>query len=189
MKEKLIANMQAQYHLSKEFTAYLYQVSRIETLKKGRLLQRIGDASEHIWFLGHGYLKSRYFDQSGKQHVTRFWKENEFILVKDSFNNKSPASDEIISMEKVTALSVDYQQVQHVLTTYPESNRLGRWLHVTDERSSRLRLNLLTLPTDEAYRQFCEKFKNFPLNRLLQQDIAAYLNCSPHTISMIRRKK
>jgi len=189
MKEKLIASIQAQYHLSKEFTAYLYQVSRLETLKKGRLLQRIGDTSEHIWFLGQGYVKSRYFDQSGKQHITRFWKENELILVKDSFNNKSQALDDIVSMENVTALSVDYQQVQQVLTTYPESNRLSRWVHVTDERSSRLRLNLLTLPTDEAYALFCEKFKHFPLNRFLQQDIAAYLNCSPHTISMIRRKK
>lgn len=189
MKEELISRILAKRIVSRDFSAYLLNQIRVEKLKKGHALLKKGEICHHIWLIEKGLAKSRYFDQTGKQIITRFWKENEIMLAKGSFNDRVPAKEDIILLENAVVVSINFPQAQFIYHTFPESHTIARQIHVTDEHSNRLRFHLLTLPASDAYKAFCQEFKSVPFTRFQQQDIAAYLNLSPHTVSMIRREK
>lgn len=184
MKKEMIKKVLESANISSGMSSYLLEYARVDSHKKGYLLVHKGQICQRAWFLVKGLAKSRYFDQNGKQLITRFWKENQIILAKESFNLPLPAAEDIVLLENCTLLSVDHRQEQHLGSLFAETQSLARQIHLADERQNQLRSHLLTLSTAQAYGLFC---KNFDANRFQLQDIGAYLNRTPQSISRIRR--
>lgn len=186
MKKQMIRQILDNQNISSPVAAYLLEQARLEDHRKGHVLLKNGEICQRVWFLVKGLAKSRYFDQSGKQLITRFWQENSIILAKESFNERTAGKQDLVLLEDSTLLSLDYQQEKVLQSQYPESQRFTRRLHLMDERQNQLRAHLLTLPAAQAYAMFCAEFD---CNRFLLQDIAAYLNRTPQSISRVRRYK
>ena len=56
--------------------------------KKGDIIASPGRRADEIWFIAKGLAKEFHLEQSGKTVITTFWKENELMLIADSFFQK-----------------------------------------------------------------------------------------------------
>jgi len=172
--------------LSSEFKNYLHQSAIREDLPKGTMLLKSGDKFNQTWFVLAGLIKSRYFDEDGKQIVTRFWKENEIVLPKGGFMENMESLEDIILLEDCKLLSIHNKQIEFAYHAFSETYKLGRKIHFKDSRKQYQRAAILVLPAVKAYAAFCQ---HFPCNRIQLQDIAYFLNIRPYTLSRIRAKR
>lgn len=184
MKEEIIKQMLGNEKVGNGLFQYLLEKARLETQKKGHVLLRNGDICQHVWYIEKGLVKSRYFDQTGKELISRFWQEKEYILAKYSFNNGVPALEDIVLLEDSILFSINRSQQQHIDSQFPQITKLARKVHIMDDHHNQLRSHMLTETTAEAYNRFC---KEFSISRFKQKDIAAYLNRSAQAISKVRR--
>ena len=174
--------------LSDDFVAYLEASISVQQYMKGERLVGQTQITHKTWFVYSGLLKSCYFDQSGRQIITRFYREQELILINsgDDSDGKTRAREEIILLEDCTLFSINSQQLQYIFENFDESHRITRRIYLIDSRKKDLRSRLLVMPAAEAYVEFC---RHFPCQRMLLQDIAYYLNIRPYSLSRIRKRK
>jgi len=172
--------------LSEAFTSFLQHKTRPIHYRKGHLLIRAGDRFNQTWFMNAGLAKSRYFDEAGKQVVTRFWKENEIVIPKGAFMENMVSLEDIVLLEDSKLLAISNKEVEFAYQAFVETHVLSRKIHFQDSRKQYQRASLLVLPAIRAYPEFC---RLFPCNRILLQDIAYFLNIRPYTLSRIRAKR
>lgn len=171
--------------LDSAMEAYLQNNVSINNYPKGYILKSNGITSDRIWFVGKGLLKSRHFDQNGKQIVTRFWTEYEMILLKRK-NGAATDTEQIVLLEDSILLTLTNHQLEVLYTDFHRVHQITRRIYLSELRKRDIRPSLLVMPAADAYANFCHLF---PCQRLLLQDIAYYLNIRPYSLSRIRRLK
>lgn len=173
--------------ISEALKAFLNEELRVDVLPKENKLIRKDQLVDRTWFIVKGLAKSCYDDPNGKQIVTRFWKENETLLLKTKDLQNGPVrfSEEITLLEQTTLLSLHHNQIKYIYAHYPEIHEITRKIYLADIRKRDLRSRLLVMSATLAYEEFC---LHFPCQRLRLQDIAYYLNIRPYSLSRIRAK-
>lgn len=184
--KKLNEYLSALTPLSSEFKNYLHKTAIKQDFPKGTTLLKSGEKFSQTFFVLAGLIKSRYFDEDGKQVVTRFWKENEIVLPKGGFMENMESLEDIVLLEDCKLLSIHNKQIEFAYHAFSETYKLSRKIHFKDSRKQYQRATLLVLPAVKAYPAFCQLF---PCNRILLQDIAYFLNIRPYTLSRIRAKR
>lgn len=156
-------------------------------LKKGQHINAIV-GSGTAYFIVKGLIKSYYHDESGVQIATRFWKENEVVLLKkkDTDTGSNLPVENLLTLEDTELIAAKQLDFSWMLENLPGCGSLFRKIYVADLRGWAIRSSLLVLPATKAYEQFC---LHFPCQRIMLRDVAYYLNIRPYTLSRIRRKR
>ena len=170
------------YPMSPAFTAALDQALTLKNFRKGDLLKQSGK-TPMIWFLESGLAKGYYQDQEGKEHVSRFWKQGQVMLLA-SGPTHSTAADRILLLEDSQVSTLSDSSLLFLYHTFSEAPKIASKIILKDRNQGELKSFLCSLPTAQGYVQFQQVF---PAARLMLKDIASYLEISPGRMSEIRR--
>lgn len=182
MKTQLIEYLEAIYPLSDEFKKSLAEVIVTKTVSKTDTLTQSNTIAS-IWLLEKGMAKGCYDDQYGKEHVTRFWKQGELMLL--SYDRAAYIrADRIVLLENSIVSTISYASIIFLYDRFAETAKLASRILLNDRNLSEQRAFLCALPKGEAYLEFK---RLFPWQRLLHKDIASYLDISRGRLSEIKR--
>lgn len=179
---KLTDHFAALYPLGQEFKLALDQALIQKRYKKGDVLRQNGQ-TPMIWYIKSGLAKGYYQDQEGKEHVTRFWKEDQVMLLATGSMHKT-AADRIMLLEDSLLTTLSDSSIIYLYHSFREAPKLSSKIILNDRNHSELKSFLCSLPAAQGYEQFRQIF---PEHRLLLKDIASYLEISPGRMSEIRR--
>jgi len=179
---KLIDHFAKLYPLSGEFRTAFENLLIEKRFRKGQVLHHAGQTPT-IWFVRSGLVKGYYDDLDGKEHVTRFWKEGQIILLASDMRHKT-AADRIMVLEDSYLTTISDSGLIHLYHTFREGSKLSSKILLNDRNLSELKSFLSSLPSVQGYEQFQEIF---PAERILLKDIASYLEITPGRLSEIRR--
>jgi len=171
--------------LSDTFVTELSARVRRYTLRKGSPLKSPG-SGKSLWYVQRGILKASYFDDDGREHISRFWRENQIVLIKPNSYKDISSADYLIMLEDTVLFFLSGRDVLYLLANFAEASRIASILIRQDRDQAELLSYLLRLPLRQAYGKFG---KIHPASRIPIQDIARYLGVSPKRISEIRAFK
>ncbi|MEO8794259.1 MAG: Crp/Fnr family transcriptional regulator [Daejeonella sp.] len=154
--------------------------------KKGDILASPGRRADEIWFIAKGLAKEFHIEACGKVVVTTFWKENELMLISDSFFLKLPSDRYIQLIEDCSLFNLESKKAHELLHLYPELQSIIYKIQSITQKKIEDRGALMMLRGTERYENFCE---NFPHTRISIVDAASYLGLTRVGLSKIRGKK
>lgn len=150
---------------------------------RGQILASPGKRADEIWYVVKGLAKEYYYEDSGKCIISSFWKENELMLIPESFFRKTPSDRYIELIEDSVLLGLSGRQVLRLQLAHPEIHSLGYGILSQAKRKSDEKASLLFYNARERYSLFCEKF---PWERISVADTASYLGLTRETVSAVR---
>ncbi len=167
----------------------LQQSIKVIFVKKGTLLQYLGDKSTNIFFIKQGCLRSYTIDNKGKEHVFMFAPENWIISDLAAHVNKKPAQLFIDCVEDSEIEVIPANYVDPVLSIAHISTEIGieKLLNRIATLQHRI-IMLMSASAQERYEDFLVTYPNLS-QRIPQKMIASYLGITPQALSVIRRTK
>jgi CRP-like cAMP-binding protein len=154
--------------------------------KKGDIIASPGRRADEIWFIAKGLAKEYHLEQTGKTVITTFWKENELMLIADSFFQKHRSDRYIQLIEDSILFNLESKHAHELLHLFPEIHTIQHKIHSISKRKAEDRGSLMTMNGSARYRFFCE---NFPHSRISIADTASYLGLTRVGLSQIRGRK
>ncbi|SKC18542.1 Crp/Fnr family transcriptional regulator [Dyadobacter psychrophilus] len=170
--------------ISADLRSYLSNQLHVQAISKGEPLFSDLRHASRTWMLCSGLLKSTYTDDSGKQIVSRFWQEGDIVLSKN--RAVFEPGERITTVETSIVLYMDAVATEYVLDHFSLGHLLARKIYFNDAKQREFRAKLMQIPPSEAYELFCQAY---PAERMLLQDIAAFLNIRPYSLSRIRARR
>lgn len=172
--------------VSSQLDSEIREKARKILLKKGEIIHSPGTRIDQIWYIAKGLIKEYYEDKvSEKEVITAFWKENEFMILTDSYYRKNQPAGFIKIIEDSILLTIDSKQAQKIRSLYPETQSLECAIINAAKEKDYDKMELVNLSANERNNRFCEKQ---PYRRISVNDAAAYLGLSRETVSMIRSR-
>jgi CRP-like cAMP-binding protein len=179
---KITDHFAAFYPLGQPFLTALKKAMIHKSYQKGDILKLNGQ-TPMIWYIQSGLAKGYSLDQEGNERVSRFWKEDQVMLLTGG-NQYQTAADSIMLLEDSRITTLSDSSVLYLYHTFAEAAKLSNKIILNDRNYSEIKSFLCSLPTRHGYEQFQQLF---PSERLLLQDIASYLETTPGRISVVRR--
>lgn len=151
-------------------------------LKEGRLCQKLG-------FIVSGGVKMFSTDFSGKENVTCFKFENQFITSYTDFVAQQVSKKSIQCIERSAILTLSHAAYSNLLLRFPAWQSLATLLLEKDyEEKERYLLTYGNQPAEEKYRLCQNQFRGQE-SRLTLADLASYLGITSRTLSRIKGKQ
>lgn len=154
-----------------------------ETLKPGQILFK-DIQKPQVLFVHRGILKGFYYDDRGREHVTRFWAENQVILLTNAHQPTITTADHLQALELSRLSAITNASAGPLKLSAGHVARFTAKVLLSDRNMGELKTHLCALPARQAYGEFQ---KLFPSNSLPLRDIASFLGITPQTISEIRK--
>ena len=158
------------------------------TYRKGDQLERIGDPARWLAFVTEGCFKYvNYGINDGRDHITWFSFEGEFVVDYPTFLYGRPSQTTIEAMMPSRVIRVTGQQLEQFFDQSKETMKLRAIIaeHILFQFRSRY-LELHCTTARERYDMLMQRCPGI-VKLLDLQDIASFLNVHPNTISKIRR--
>ena len=158
------------------------------TYRKGDQLERIGDPARWLAFVTEGCFKYvNYGINNGRDHITWFSFEGEFVVDYPTFLYGRPSQTTIEAMMPSRVIRVTGQQLEQFFDQSKETMKLRAIIaeHILFQFRSRY-LELHCTTARERYDMLMQRCPGI-VKLLDLQDIASFLNVHPNTISKIRR--
>ena len=181
----LIDHLESFYPLSPEFKSALRASITNQKLKKGYVMYP-NEGMPSVWYLRSGLAKGNYYDQDGKEHITRFWKQGETMLLADVTPNTALAASQITLLEDSAVTVISEKNTAYLYNRFAEAPKLSSKILLNDRSKAEIKSHLRTLPAAQAYQEFKEVF---PADRIILKDISCYLEISQTWLSDIRKKR
>lgn len=186
--EKLISFLKRQHAVSASLEAELRRGCRFTKKKKNEFLLFEGEVCHYAWYLQEGLVRC-YYERDEHEITTWFLEEDHVIVLFESLFRQKKSIFNIQALEDCELYGIRYEDILHVLETYPEARYIRTV--VTDRYSKlkdiRIRATSMRDPTDR-YTYFIRHFPNLP-GRLTLEQIASYLNISKSSVARARRHR
>jgi CRP-like cAMP-binding protein len=173
-----LKHLKALYPVNTEFSEAVQGLIQIKRIKKGEELSPTRPAS--VWYIHKGLVKGYYDDPDGKQHITRFWKEKDVILMMLPMDDGLQAT----ALEDCQVAYLSGRKLLYLYNHFSETAKLSSKILAGEQSRSHLKIHLSALNATAAYKQFKDEF---PFERILLKDTASYLEVTPGTLSEIRK--
>jgi CRP-like cAMP-binding protein len=147
-------------------------------VKKGAVLQRIGDISSKVFLVESGLLRSYIIDDKGKEHIYMFGPEN--WLVADSCEPNTPCQLFIDALEDTI---INVATKEELLKEGPDLTALLRRLDTMQNRI----IMLMSSNAKKRYEHFTKTYPNI-IQRVPLKMVASYLGITPEALSRIRNE-
>jgi CRP-like cAMP-binding protein len=181
--ESLISYLSTITKLSPAYIGALRSSLEEEQYKPHQVIHAAGQVESRLWFIGTGFARSYYFDQTGKEHTLSFYLENEVIFSYKGFWGE--ATDYYLEvLAPATLISLPYEALNKFIEQYPETRALVNIFTRQRYYQELFKSRLMTWAAEERYHQFRkanpEIFKIASI-RL----IASYLNMTRENLSRL----
>jgi len=186
--EKVISFVNNLHPLSGSLEAELRNAFRFTRKKKNDFLLYEGEVCRYAWYLQKGLVRC-YYDRDEHEVTTWFIEEDHVIVLFKSLFGQKKSLFNIQTLEDCELYGMPYEDILHVLETYPEARHIRTI--ITDRYSNlkdiRIRATSMRDPNDR-YAYFVRHFPHLP-GRLTLEYIASYLNMSKSSVARARRHK
>ena len=158
-----------------------------KTFARKTIIVPEGQVCQHVYFINSGAV--RLFNRTnGLDRNAEYVFENNWISEYRSFVTRSPAIQALEAIEDCEMLMLNYEDVQENYNANPKFERFGRLIAefiLAQTSNNEIETGLYT--PEERYLRLIEK-DSVMLQRLTQQQIAAYLGIQPESLSRIRKR-
>ncbi|QSE98972.1 Crp/Fnr family transcriptional regulator [Fulvivirga lutea] len=151
-------------------------MKRIE-IKKGQILQRIGELNSKVYQVESGLLRSYAISDNGKEHIFMFASEG--WIIADNVPPDTPSDLFIDALED----SVVWQKQKDTHKEH-DVQKLIKRLNVLQKRV----IMLMCASGIERYEHFIATYPNI-VQRVPQKMIASYLGITPEALSKLKRER
>lgn len=187
--EELITKIKSIITLSSKAEDYLFSISKVKTVYKGKVLISQGQTVKKTYFVTDGCLRSYCIDKNGKEHTLQFaiknWWISDFIAI---YNNEL-ATLNVECITNANIIEFNAKELDEIHSLFPEFEvfqRKNLERHVVSLHKRIL--NQLQLSAQERYDLFLEQYPyidQFAPNYY----IASYLGITQQSLSRIRVEK
>lgn len=147
-------------------------------VKKGTVLQRIGDVNSKVYQVESGLLRSYSIDEKGKEHIYMFAPENWIIA-----DNCAPDSPCALSIDVIEDAVLIVSEKNEVIAN-ADAHSLVRRLFALQNRITML----MSASVIERYEHFVATYPDI-VQRVPQKMIASYLGVTPEALSKAKGDK
>lgn len=153
-------------------------MSTIQLIKKGTLLQEVGQCPQVAYEVKKGLLRSFFVDEGGKEHTFMFAPEGWIIadLEASAFGRATRLAIEALEDSEV--------EVRLMAKVENEFNRMHRRAGALQRRV----LMMMSTSALERYEFFLETYPQLS-GRISQKLIASYLGITPQALSKLRAER
>ncbi|SDK54265.1 cAMP-binding domain of CRP or a regulatory subunit of cAMP-dependent protein kinases [Pedobacter sp. ok626] len=167
------------------FSAQFFKPIR---LKKGDFFIREDESCRHIGFIASGAVKAYGVDKEGKENITCFKFENEFVTSFPEFVTQKKSRRSIRTIEDSVIYRINYPDYQHLLDQVTAWNGVIKSVMEHEyNQKERYLLNSNNRPAVDKYRHVlsCEPML---VQRIATQDLASYLGITQRSLTRAKRQ-
>lgn len=169
--------------LSAEEINYSKQFFKPVRLKKGDFFIREGETCLHIGFITDGAVKAYAIDQEGKENITCFKFENEFVTSFSEFVAQEKSRRSIKTIEDSLIYTISYTDYQHLLGQVTAWNKVIK--SVIEQEYTQKESYLLNYNNRSAVDKYRHVLSSEPMlvQRVSTQDLASYLGITQRSLT------
>jgi len=157
------------------------------SFRKGKLLLKAGEISDHIYFIKKGAVRG-FIRDGAKDITTWITAENEIVSSISSLDMKEPAQENMQAIENCELLALTYSDFQDLYIKFPEFNILARKLLQKYYQDAERRAFIARVTkAEKKYRLFLIRYGHLA-NRIPLKYIASFLGITLETLSRVRKK-
>lgn len=188
MSELLLENLEKYVHLEKEEKQQVLAAMHPRKLRKRQYFLQEGDVSTHSAYVLSGCIRTYFIDRNGFEHILQFAIEGWWASDLSSFIYQQPGRLNIDALEDSELLTLSRADQLALCEQCPKMEKYFRILSENSLASHQNRLlENLSLPARERYVNFVKRYPLF-MQRLPQNQVAAYLGITPEFLSKIRHQ-
>ena len=174
--------------LSPEASDDLEALLKTKEFKKGEFINKEGQICKDFFFVDYGLVKHYYY-LNGNQYITRFFCENDFFIIMDSFLNYSPAEYTTIALEDTQITYLKNNDLEYLCKKHHSIETfIRKYISFVAFITINRFKSMLNQDATERYNNFLSEYKHI-LQRISLGDTASYLGMSQVSLSRIRAKK
>ena len=159
---------------------------RTKKIKKGAVIFREGEYTQHIFFVSKGVLRAYSLDTKGKEHIVQFAPENWLIGDRNSMVDQ-PSIFFVDAIEDTEIVLLPNNFLDVASADLPSLLPMQVTLLNNSIRFMQKRINMLLAATaTERYVDFLKTYPSLTL-RVPQWMIASYLGITPESLSRVRK--
>jgi CRP-like cAMP-binding protein len=170
-----------------ELTNLLYHFTE-KPFHKGDFLVREGQVCHYVFFIKKGMVKL-CSSNNDREFIMRFFSENMFVTVFNSFTDKTPSHFRIKALEDGIALMLHRDKMEEICSDNHKTESFFRKL--TQWTASQMVTRLTGMLENDAgarYKLFTENSGEL-MQRISLGDLASYLGITQASLSKIRGKR
>lgn len=169
--------------LSAEEINFSAQFFKPISLKKGDFFIREDEPCRHIGFIASGAVKAYAIDNEGKENITCFKFENEFVTSFPEFVRQEKSRRSIRAIEDSIIYRIIYPDYQHLLARVVAWN--GVIKSVIEQEYNQKERYLLNYNNRSAVDKYRHILSNEPMlvQRVATQDLASYLGITQRSLT------
>jgi len=196
LRQNFKADMMARYavdeHVFDETSRCIEPLAVPFAVRRGELLQRVGQASREVFWLTGGVARVGYVSEGGNEVTMRFATESHIANAYEDlleFRGDMPARSFIVAETSVQGFRFDWEQMsvarsQHpVLTAY-----MTRLLEYAVCSQARRFVTHTASSAEERLANFRNEYPNLE-RRISQKVLASYLQITPAYLSQLMRRE
>ncbi|MCQ9635784.1 Crp/Fnr family transcriptional regulator [Chryseobacterium sp. WG23] len=162
------------------FSAQFFKPVR---LKKGDFFIREDESCRHIGFIASGAVKAYAVDKEGKENITCFKFENEFVTSFSEFVAQEKSRRSIRTIEDSIIYRINYPDYQHLLGQVTAWNGLIKSVMEQEyTQKERYLLNYNNKSAVDKYRHVLSS-ESMLVQRIATQDLASYLGITQRSLT------
>lgn len=169
--------------LSAEEISFSAQFFKPVRLKKGDFFVREGESCRHIGFIANGGVKAYATDKEGKENITCFKFENEFVTSFQEFVTQEKSGRSIRAIEDSVIYRISYPDYQYLLDQVAAWN--GVIKSVMEQEYKQKERYLLNYNNRSAVDKYRHVLSSEPMlvQRVATQDLASYLGITQRSLT------
>lgn len=157
-------------------------------IKKGALLLKEKEISDHYMFLEKGLMRTFLYDLDGNEITTDFFTANQIVFEVTSFFNRIPSEANIQAITDCSGLTISYQTLNTLFHEKPAFRDFGRAMLVKKFIASQKRnYGMINRTAEERYQNIITT-KPQILQHAPLKYIASYIGVTDSTLSRLRKK-
>lgn len=156
--------------------------------KKSRIFSQT-DLCEEVLFIADGIASSEYVFEDGKSIISRFFVENNLCSNIVSATTKQLASDNIVAITSINAISIPFKVFYHY---YLKEGKMGEYFRIKildtllEDKSF---ISMKTVADTEVKYRFLEKEYPDIIQFAPAKDIASFIGITPEGLSRFLKKR
>lgn len=169
--------------LSAEEITFSLQFFKPIRLKKGDFFIRENESCRYIGFITSGGVKAYALDKEGKENVTCFKFENEFVTSFQEFVQQKKSIRSIRAIEDSIIYGINFSDYQQLLTHLTAWNEVIK--SVMQREYSQKEQYMINYNNRSALDKYSHVLTNEPIliKRVTTQDLASYLGVTQRSLT------
>jgi len=155
---------------------------------RGAYLLKSGDICRYVYFIVEGCLQVFVIDKSGHESTREFYAEEQWVTDIFGFQNQSPSTEFIKSVEPCKLLRIHYDNFQLLSQQVPQFAAIYKQILEVSYNNTVYRVNTLTSMDALERVKWLMEHKPKIMSRLSSKLIASYLGISAETMTRLKSK-